>query len=147
MEKLTISELTTPQNSTELAKFCSVAAKDRLGKDVVIMDMTNIDTAVTDHFVIITSESEPQAEAIVNKILELCREYDIQKPKLEGLDYKDWILLDFFDVVVHIMLPKVRRFYNIEKLWGDAKFIVLNDNNEFAEMSDVEILQLLKETV
>lgn len=141
---MNITELSKPNNSFELAEFCAVISNDRLAKSVVIMDMTEIETAITDYFVIATVESEPQAEAVVNKIFELCRELDIDKPKAEGYEYKDWIILDFFDVVFHVMLPKVRRFYNIEKLWADAKFKIIEDN-KFKELKDDELVKFLKE--
>lgn len=145
MEKMTISDLSKPNNSKELAEFCSVIAQDRLAKDVLLMDMTEIETAITDFFVVATAESEPQAEAVVNKIYEKCRDFGIDKPKTEGYEYKDWIILDFFDVVFHIMLPKVRKFYNIEKLWADAAFTSLNDNNEFVKLNDEDVVKLFKE--
>ncbi len=142
---MTISDLSKPNNSKELAEFCSVIAHDRLAKDILIMDMTKIETAITDFFVVATAESEPQAEAVVNKIYEVCRDFEIEKPKTEGYEYKDWIILDFFDVVFHIMLPKVRKFYNIEKLWADSSFTSLDDNGEFISLNDEDVVKLFKE--
>jgi ribosome-associated protein len=141
---MNITELSKPNNSRELAEFCSIVSADRLAKSVIIMDMTEIETAITDYFVIATVESEPQAEAVVNRIFELCRDLDINKPKAEGYEYKDWIILDFFDVVFHVMLPKVRRFYNIEKLWADAKFTII-ENDDFKELNDDELVKFLKD--
>lgn len=147
MQKINLNELETPNNSEQTAIFCAAFAKDKLAKDIIILNLKNIDTAVTDYFVILTSESEAQSEAIFNLLIEKCKDYSITKPKIEGTDFKEWIVLDFFDVVVHIMLPKVRKFYNIEKLWGDAEFSILDDDFNYKSLSNENLVKLFKENI
>ena len=145
MDYRSIETLAKPENSLELSKFCAFIAKDRLAKNVLIIDVSTTDSSITDYFVVCTGESNAQIEAIHDKILEKCRELGVDKPKSEGSDHKEWILFDFFDVVVHIMLPDIRQFYNVEKIWADGKFLYLNDDMEFEELSELDVVKLLKE--
>lgn len=146
MEFKSVDTLEKPENSSDLSKFCAFVAKDRLAKNVLIIDLSKAENSITDYFVLCTGESVAQIDAIYDRILEKCREVGLDKPKSEGTDYKEWILFDFFDVVVHIMMPKIRQFYNIEKIWADGDFLYLNDNMEFEKLDEMDVVKLLKET-
>ncbi|MFH1051713.1 MAG: ribosome silencing factor [bacterium] len=111
-----------PRTTKGLAAFCGKIAVEKLATNVLILDLTAIDSAPTDYFVICTSNSEMQSKAITDEVNQKCRDMGIDKPRAEGLTTSYWVLLDFFDVVMHIMLPEARNFYQLEKLWGDAKF-------------------------
>jgi len=89
----------------------------------VVLDVRGL-SSVTDYFVICGGDSEPQVKAITDNI----RKGTEHKPRhLEGYENLNWVLLDYFDVVVHIFGKDERDFYNIEKLWADAPRIDLTD--------------------
>jgi ribosome-associated protein len=80
----------------------------------------------TDYFVICHGSSTRQVLSIADAIEEKLREADRRKPKhVEGRRVGDWILLDFFDVVVHVFLEERREFFGLERLWGDAKRVAI----------------------
>ncbi|MBQ6268568.1 MAG: ribosome silencing factor, partial [Bacteroidetes bacterium] len=68
--------------------------------------------------------------AIVDELLQKTKQVGLTRPRVEGLNNAEWILLDYFDVVVHVMLKPIRSFYKIEKLWADAKFYKFNAETE-----------------
>ncbi len=87
--------------------------------DVKILDLRKL-TAITDYFVICTAYSDTQVKAIADSIIEGAKKMDEHVWHKEGMSLKSWVLLDFVDVVVHIFLKDTRKFYGLEKLWGDA---------------------------
>jgi len=121
-----MAKLTKPKNSKALATFCAKVAAEKIALDIVVMDLTNYENASTDFFVICGSDSENQSRAIADFLLRQAKNVGLEKPKTEGDTVADWILIDFFDVVVHIMLTHIRDYYNIEKLWNDATFYKFN---------------------
>ena len=94
--------------------------KSKKGYDITILDVKKV-SSLTDFFIICSSDSEPQTKAITNYIKKELSRKKIKPYQIEGLDYCDWVLMDYFDVVIHIFKKDVRDFYNIERLWGDAK--------------------------
>ena len=94
--------------------------KDKKGTDIVILDIKGI-SSLADYFIVCTSDSDPKTRALVNHIKkELSRE-KIKPVQIEGLEYLDWVLIDYFDTVVHLFKQEAREFYDIERLWADAK--------------------------
>ncbi|MAX09581.1 MAG: ribosome silencing factor [Candidatus Marinimicrobia bacterium] len=94
--------------------------KSKKGYDITILDVKKV-SSLTDFFIICSSDSEPQTKAITNYIKKELSRKKIKPYQIDGLDYCDWVLMDYFDVVIHIFKKDVRDFYNIERLWGDAK--------------------------
>ena len=95
------------------------------GKDIVTLDLREINTAVTDYFVICHAPSKTQVDAIADKVEEVVFEKTHSKPyHVEGRDNTEWILIDFVDVVVHVFLESKREYYKLEELWADAERIV-----------------------
>ena len=94
--------------------------KSKKGYDITILDVKKV-SSLTDFFIICSSDSEPQTKAIMNYIKKELSRKKIKPYQIDGLDYCDWVLMDYFDVVIHIFKKDVRDFYNIERLWGDAK--------------------------
>ena len=94
--------------------------KSKKGYDITILDVKKV-SSLTDFFIICSSDSEPQTKAITNYIKKEKSRKKIKPYQIDGLDYCDWVLMDYFDVVIHIFKKDVRDFYNIERLWGDAK--------------------------
>lgn len=119
-----------PKTTKGLATFCARVSLEKIAEDILILDLKKIDTAPSDYFVICTCNSDTQMWALTESIVEKCKEFGIDKPKVEGLAGSYWVLLDFFDVVMHIMLPEARNFYQLEKLWGDAKFYCIDDEGK-----------------
>ena len=95
------------------------------GKEIVTLDLREINTAITDYFVICHAPSKTQVDAIADKIEELVFEKTHNKPyHVEGRDNTEWILIDFVDVVVHVFLESARSYSKLEELWADAERIV-----------------------
>lgn len=90
--------------------------------EIVVLDLNNIENAVTDYFVICHGDSNTQVEAIARSIQKQVEEDLNDKAwHKEGMENSQWILLDFVNVVVHIFYREAREFYDIESLWADAK--------------------------
>ncbi|HWI52615.1 MAG TPA: ribosome silencing factor, partial [Symbiobacteriaceae bacterium] len=92
---------------------------EKKGKDVRILDIRSI-SSVADYFVICTGTSATHVRAIVDFVEEKLTEFGLRLHHMEGYQNGRWILLDFSDVVVHVMQAEERSFYNLERLWGDA---------------------------
>ena len=94
-----------------------VDALDELkAQSVKCMDVRHL-TTVTDVMVIATGRSDRHVRALADSVIESCKKAGEQPLGVEGEDAGEWVLVDLSDVVVHVMLPKVREFYNLEKLW------------------------------
>ena len=101
--------------------------KAKKGSDIIILDIREL-SSLTDYFIICTSDSGPQTRAIANHIKKELRREKIKPFQIEGLDYLEWVLMDYFDIVIHIFKKETREFYDIERLWGDAKIIKIDND-------------------
>jgi ribosome-associated protein len=137
--------LNYPESAKELAEFNAKIADSKHADCVLVMDLSHIEEAPCDYFVVCSSDSEPQMKAIVDTINQKCREFEMEKPRSEGLDAKEWVLVDFFDVVVHIMHKSAREFYKLEKLWADAKFYYLSGEGNFEPYDTANLKKLYSE--
>ncbi len=133
------SELSETQKLTVL---CAQLAEDKLAQNVSILDLSKIESSPADYFIIASCDTENQIIAITDLILANCVSYRLIKPKVEGLEAPEWVLLDFFDVVVHLMLKENRNFYKIEKIWGDADFYKVNDEGDLNISSFEEAMSI-----
>ncbi|HKQ37152.1 MAG TPA: ribosome silencing factor [Verrucomicrobiae bacterium] len=107
-------------DSRKLALLCRELADRRKAEDIVVLDVRKI-SSITDYFVIATGTSEPHLRAISDEIHDKLREEHGVRPRaVDGTLQTAWLVLDFFDVIVHIMRPDVRKLYDLETLWGDA---------------------------
>jgi ribosome-associated protein len=107
-------------DSKKLALLCRELADNRKAEDIVILDVRELST-VTDYFVIASGTSEPHLRAIVEEITDALREdHDLRPRAVDGTLHTAWVVLDFFDVIVHVMRQDVRERYDLETLWGDA---------------------------
>ena len=95
-------------------------ALEKKAFDVKILDLRKL-SSVCDFFVICSASVDVQAKAVADWIIENLQTRGINYWHNEGYQACRWILLDYVDVVVHIFLPEVREFYELERLWGDAK--------------------------
>lgn len=96
------------------------------GYDVRILDLKEI-ASFADYFVICSADSDTQVKAISDEIDKNLKDQGIKSWHKEGYKALNWVLLDYVDVVVHIFKKEMREFYNIEKLWGDAPVIEVED--------------------
>ncbi len=113
-------------NSEETIQLIAQAIFEKKGKDSKVLDLRNI-TTITDYFIICTGESDTQVKAIADSIEDKLKDHDVKLWHKEGLQGLTWVLLDYVDIVVHIFRNEFREFYNIEKLWADAKVTDLVD--------------------
>jgi len=104
--------------------------QENKAKDIVVLDLRGIDSAVTDFFVICSGESNVQVDGIANTVQRYTRKELQERPwHQEGKTNSEWILLDYVNVVAHIFYKDARSFYDIEDLWSDAKRTNIPDLN------------------
>lgn len=101
------------------------AVEDKKGRDISLLNLKGI-SMVTDYFLIATGNSTTQVKAITNHIEEKLPEIGIPLLRVEGLPDAKWVLVDCGDLVIHVMTPDQREFYNLERLWGDAEVMTFN---------------------
>lgn len=107
-------------DSRKLALLCRELADNKKAEKIVILDVREL-SSVTDYFVIASGTSEPHLRAIVDEIDDKLREeHRLQPRAVDGTFQAAWIVLDYFDVIVHIMRQDLRDRYDLETLWGDA---------------------------
>jgi ribosome-associated protein len=107
--------------SEMLASIVEEGIFEKLGEDVVQIDLRKIKNAVADFFIVCHGKSRAQVEAIADSVqMEVKKAVGINVWKKEGFENAEWILLDYVDVVVHIFQEGNRRFYKLEELWADA---------------------------
>ena len=93
------------------------------GNDIDILDLREIENTVCDYFIICNGTSNTQVNAIVGSVQKTVSKTLKDKPwHVEGQDNSEWVLMDYVNVVVHVFQKQIREFYDIEGLWGDAKF-------------------------
>lgn len=104
----------------QLALLCRKLADNKKAEDIVVLDVRKL-SSVTDYFVICSGTSEPHLRAIVSEIEDqLQKEHGIKARAEDGAAGGRWVVMDFFDVIVHVMHPDVRKQYDLEDLWSDA---------------------------
>jgi ribosome-associated protein len=109
-----------PMDSRKLAQLCRELADNKKAEDLVVLDLRKLST-VTDYFVIASGTSEPHLRAISDEITErLIEEHDLRPRAVDGTLQTAWMVLDYFDVIVHVMRSDVRKRYDLEGLWSDA---------------------------
>jgi len=107
-------------DSKKLAVACRDYADNKKAENIVVLDVHEI-SSITDYFVIASGTSEPHLRAISDEITEKLRdEYELRPRAVDGTLHGGWLVLDFFDVIVHLMRTDVRAHYDLEGLWGDA---------------------------
>jgi ribosome-associated protein len=100
------------------------AAEDKKAVDLVVLDLKKA-AGFTDYFVIASGANPRQIRAIADGILAALAEEGAKPAHIEGYDRSEWILLDYFDFVVHVFAPETRLFYGLERLWGNAERVPL----------------------
>ena len=111
-----------PIPAEKLSELVVQGMLEKKAVDVVVMDMRHVKNAIADYFVICSGNSDSQIDANSESVEEFVHKSSKQNPwKREGKNNKEWVLIDYVDVVVHIFYHEKRQFYALEELWGDAK--------------------------
>ncbi|MCL4120146.1 UNVERIFIED_CONTAM: hypothetical protein GTU68_053300 [Idotea baltica] len=98
------------------------AVLDKKALEVTLLDLREVEEAICDYFLICEGGSPTQVKAIADNIQYRCKhELGEYASTVEGTSVAEWVLVDYFDIVVHVFLTEKRKFYNLEELWGDAK--------------------------
>ncbi|MDB5158580.1 MAG: ribosome silencing factor RsfS [Mucilaginibacter sp.] len=112
----------TISESDYISELAIHGIQEKKGNDIVRLDLRNIHSSVTDYFVVCHADSATQVKAIANSIEEEIYKALKQDPwRKEGLEYGEWILLDYVNVVIHVFRTDKREYYGVEDLWGDAE--------------------------
>lgn len=116
------------EQTRQLVKTITKGIQEKKGNNIVIADMAGIDGAICNYFVICQGASPSQVEAITESIGDTVRKEAGEKPiKVVGLGNAQWVAMDYSDVMVHVFLPDVRQFYDLEHLWEDATITSIPD--------------------
>ncbi len=108
--------------------FITHALSEKKAREITILNLKKIDHAVCDYYVIAHGTSDRHTQSLAEHLVDDMRDKLRQKPwHIEGMQNKEWILLDYGDIIVHVFQENIRRFYNIEDLWADAEITVLED--------------------
>ena len=115
------NSVTRLTKNSKILKSIIKAIQDKKGEGIVSLDLRKINEAVADFFVICQASSTTQVKAIADAIeVEVKAELDENPYRHEGQQSAQWILIDYVNVVVHIMQPETRKFYRLEEMWSDA---------------------------
>ncbi|MCY1538300.1 Ribosomal silencing factor RsfS [compost metagenome] len=106
--------------SEDLVKLAIAALEDIKAQDITTIDVRE-KTSITDFMVIASGTSSRHVKSLVDNVLEKVKEKGVRPLGSEGLDSGEWALLDLGDIVVHVMLPTARQFYDLERLWQGAE--------------------------
>ena len=107
--------------NSKIIKTIIGAIQEKKGNNIISLDLRKINEAVADFFIICEANSQPQIRAISEHIEAEVREKCDEGPyHHEGLHNLQWVLIDYVNVVVHVMLPENRKFYKLEEMWSDA---------------------------
>jgi ribosome-associated protein len=116
-------------SSEELSEIIVKGMQEKKAIDIVIMDLRKVKNAVADFFVICSGNSDKQLDAIADSVdQEVFKAFKENPWHTEGKNNKEWMLLDYIDVVAHVFRKDRREFYALERLWGDADIKEVDDD-------------------
>ncbi len=122
------------QDSDTLAEVAVRGLQDRKGMDIVVLNLKELKNAVADYFIICSASSDTQLDALARSVEEEVEKVTGQAPwQSEGRTNREWVLLDYVDVVVHVFLRDRRTFYALEELWGDAEITHIEDTADVVQ--------------
>ena len=148
--------MTAPQISIDRAKIAAKAADEKLGKNIAVIDVSNV-MAITDVFVIVSADNERQVAAIVQEVEDDLTEQGVEPKRREGNRENRWVLLDYGNFVVHIQRDAEREFYGLDRLYADCPAIeveglepyerpaAFGDESKLREAANLEDLPLAGE--
>jgi ribosome-associated protein len=111
-------------SAEEKGRMVVEAIQEKKGHQIVTIDLSEVEHSICDRFIICHGESTTQVGAIANSIeKELKEKAGIRAHHVEGIQNSQWVLIDLFDVLVHVFLEEYRSFYKLEELWADGKVV------------------------
>jgi len=114
--------------NNEIVQLITEGIQERKGKKITHVDLTAIESAAAQHFVICEGTSSMQVSAIADSVREYLQEHASIKPyNYDGYQNSQWVVIDYGDTFVHIFLPDIRQYYNLEELWSDASITEIPD--------------------
>ena len=121
---------TKPEASSELVKkFVVEGLQETKGQNITVLDLREIENAVTDFFIIAEGNSNTQVNSLADSVHKVVRENVGDRPwHIEGRDNSEWVLMDYVTVVVHVFQKGIREFYDLEGLWGDAEITIIEND-------------------
>ena len=118
-----VTEINQAKETTLMNDLIVDAIQDIKGKKIIKIDLSEIEDSPAQFFIICEGTSTTQVGAIASNIKKRVKEeLSIRCSHLEGMRESTWVLLDYFDIVIHVFLPEMREFYDLEGLWGDGIF-------------------------
>lgn len=115
-------------DNKSLSAFIVEGIQERKGKQITIIDLSEIDGAIAKEFIVCQGSSTSQVSAIADSVREYVQKHTGIKPfNYEGYQNSQWIIIDYGEILVHVFLPESRQFYNIEELWNDAPIAEIAD--------------------
>ena len=116
------------EQTTQLVETITKGIQEKKGQRIVVADLQGIEGAICSYFVICQGNSPSQVEAITESVGDMAREHLGEKPStVVGLENAQWVAMDYGDVLVHIFVPDMRDFYDLEHLWDDAELVQIPD--------------------
>lgn len=116
-------------DSKELLQDIANACDDKRAENIIALDMNQV-SLIADYFLICHGNNERQVQAIARAIKETVEEKDLPVKRMEGFEQARWILVDLGNIVCHVFHQDERTYYNLERLWGDAKEVPLQVGQE-----------------
>jgi ribosome-associated protein len=101
----------------ETSRLAVAALEDLKGQDITVLDVTPL-SEVMDNLIVVTGTSNRHVKSLAGNVVDELKKHQLQPIGVEGMDSSDWVLVDYGTVVVHVMLPQTRKFYDLEKLWS-----------------------------
>jgi len=114
----------TPAQVAAHARRAASLCVDNKARDVVLLDLHGV-TDMTDYFIVATGSSDTHVRSVAQHVVEGMEKAGLKAHHVEGAEGGRWVLVDFFDFVVHVFHPSQREYYQIERLWGDAPVVAI----------------------
>ena len=123
-----MKELNVVSRGEELVEVITRGIQEKKGSGIVVANLSGIEGAICNYFVVCQGNSPAQVEAVVESVGDFARRELDEKPvHVVGLENAQWVAMDYGDVLVHVFLPDVRAYYDLEHLWDDAKLKAIPD--------------------
>ena len=104
---------------------------EKKANDITVLDLRKLKTSMADYFIVCHGNSDKQVSAIADSVEEQTKKLAGERAwHVEGSELNEWVLLDYFDIVVHVFMDEKREFYGIEDLWSDAEITVIKDERD-----------------
>ena len=113
-------------NSKELVKIAYNALDDKKGHDIRIIDINEV-SSMGDYFIIADGSNKNQVQALCDNVEEFMHKAGAKLKNREGYSNGGWILLDYYDIIVHIFVEEERSFYDLEHIWRDGRLVSIGD--------------------